>query len=191
MPPCSPYIDPGNLGHVLVVTTGNYPTGGDLYPGRVVYNLTTQRLERYDGTGWIIMGEPVQSYTPTLAGWSIGNGTRVGTYHRSDGWCDFTAVITAGSTTTFAGATVGLPIAYATGVEFETCIVGMLDSSAGLRYPGITLPASTTTLTIAAIQVNGTYAGPEVGLSTIIPFTWATGDWITVSGRYRMSTPYL
>lgn len=60
--PCSPYIDDGTMGEVLVVTSGSYPTGADLYTGRVVYNLTTASLEVYNGTAWQIM-RPYQIVT--------------------------------------------------------------------------------------------------------------------------------
>lgn len=62
MPPCSPYIDDGTLGEVLVVTSGSLPTGGDLYTGRVVYNISTGSLEVYNGTAWVKL-QPYQIVT--------------------------------------------------------------------------------------------------------------------------------
>lgn len=52
MPPCSPFIDDGSMGEVMVVTTATLPTGGELYAGRLVYNITTGCFHYYDGTNW-------------------------------------------------------------------------------------------------------------------------------------------
>ena len=66
----------------------------------------TRRDWLYDGTGWIVMGEPMQNYTPTLGNVTLGTGgSTTGNYHRCDGWCDFTMDFSLGA----GGALTGQP----------------------------------------------------------------------------------
>lgn len=75
---CSPYIDPGNLGHILVCTTGSLPTGGELYAGRVVYNLTTGCFHYYDGTNWWQLNDEIICTSATRpSGAALHDGLRI------------------------------------------------------------------------------------------------------------------
>lgn len=187
---CTPYIDT-SVGRVTTALSTSRPTGSDLYAGKYVYETDTGRTVMYDGTGWVIQNEPVQSYTPTWTG--VTNSAVSGSYKRADGFCEFTATITVSAMT--GPVTVTLPItAFATPspTQFETVFIDASATTSGYFY-GVH-SASTTVLTLYAVTVNAAAAGNTYAFSTsltnAIPFTWAAGDSITATGRYRMTTRY-
>lgn len=187
---CTPYIDT-SIGRLTTALSTSRPTGSDLYAGKYIYETDTGRTVMYDGTGWVIQNEPVQSYTPTWTG--VTNTAVSGTYKRADGFCTFTATITVNVMT--GPVTVTLPItAFATPVptQFETVFVDTSATTAGYFY-GVQ-SASTTVVTLYAGVVNAAAAGNtyvfSAPLTNAIPFTWAASDTISVSGTYRMTTRY-
>jgi hypothetical protein len=172
-------------------TSGTRPTGGNLYEGVLITETDTDRVLYYDGTGWIILMEPTQSYTPTLANLTIGNGTLTGIYHRSDGYCDFSVSVTFGSTTTMGtDPTIGLPVATNLIRENELS-VAMVDVSPVVRYTGHNVAATGGGSTVV---VQALASGANVFATSItatVPMTWTTGDALYVAGRFRMNTRYL
>lgn len=187
---CTPYVDP-NVGRITVHTSGTRPTGLDLYAGKYIYESNTGRTLVYDGTDFVIMNEPVQTYTPTWTG--VTNTGVSGSYTRQNGFCTFTATIAVNVMT--GPVTVTLPItAFATPVpsQFETIFVDTSAAAAGVFY-GVQ-SASTIALTLYASAVNAAAAGTtyvfSAALTNAIPFTWAAGDTISVTGTYRMTTRY-
>lgn len=178
------------LGGTQWCTSTTRPTGVALREGSRIYELDTNRELLYDGTGWVIMSEPAQSYTPSLTNMTLGNGTVAGSYHRSDGWCDFTAAFTLGSTSAVAAnAAISIPVAYFDGTEFESLPVFMYDSSVTTRYYGHTYAANPSLIGLVADASAAAHITGAI-VSGTVPFTWATGDIIKVSGRYRMTTRY-
>jgi len=168
----------------LVCTSTTRPTGAQ---GKRIYETDTNRELCHDGTGWVIMSEPIQSYTPTFANTTLGNGSVAGTSHRSDGWCDFTALFTLGSTSAITGAvTVTLPYTAVGMMDGQISVVFADVSSA--RFIG-TMIAGTTTIELKAIATSTSYAEHRDPSSTV-PFTWTTSDLIEVSGRFRMNSRY-
>lgn len=194
---CTPYVDT-SVGRVTVHTSGTRPTGASAYAGKHIFESDTSRTLMYDGTGWVIMNEPTQSFTPTWAsGLTTTSGTNVGSYKRSDGWIDLNARFTFGASSAVTGnVTMTLPINAATGVNPTQFSVAFFDSSASQTYLGANATPSTTTLTLTTPQVNAAAAGttyvPEGTLISTVPFgaAWATGDVIYISGRYQMTTRY-
>jgi hypothetical protein len=172
-------------------TSGTRPSGGNLYEGVIITETDTDRVLYYDGTNWIILMEPTQSYTPTLTNLTLGNGTLTGTYHRSDGWCDFAVSVTFGSTTTMGtDPTIGLPVA-ANLIRENELSVAMIDVSPVNRYTGHNIASAGGGSTVV---VQALSAGANVFAASItatVPMTWTTGDVLYVTGRYRMNTRYL
>lgn len=169
----------------IVCTSATRPTAVE---GMRIYETDTDRELVYDGSNWIIQSEPATTWTPTWTNVTVGNGTHSSWYHRSDGYVDFHASLTFGSTSAVTGSIqLTLPINAVTGVTTINAYGVFYDSSAANSYPVLFAPASTTTLTLNASTASGTYTNVTVTSSTI-PFTWATGDIISVSGRYRMTT---
>jgi hypothetical protein len=174
-------------------TSGTRPTGGNLYEGVIITETDTDRVLYYDGTNWIILMEPTQTYTPTLTNLTLGNGTLTGTYHRSDGWCDFAVSVAFGSTTTMGTSPeIGLPVA-TTGLSINQLQVGILDLAPVTRYLGTHAAvgaAGTTTGVLYSLNSAGASLTAQ-DIQATLPMTWATGDVLYVAGRYRMNTRYL
>lgn len=122
-----------------------------------------------------------QSYTPTIGGTTLGNGsvsisyTRVGRLVFCDGY------ITFGSTTVMSsGITFSVPVAV-TNSPSVSGTVRLFDSSAGSYWQGhvqvydnkfyFFVPSTTTSTTVTYINSNA-------------PFTWATGDSLAFSVFY-------
>lgn len=171
----------------IVCTSATRPTPVE---GMRIYETDTDRELAYDGSNWIIMSEPTQSWTPTFTNTTLGNGTVAGGYKRSDGWIDVTAQFTFGSTSAVTGnVSVSLPIALSTtsGANDATFSCTMFDSSAGAYYLGRCPILTTTSLGVRAVLASGTYAS-FADTSSTVPFTWATSDTMQIAGRYRLTT---
>ena len=124
------------------------------------------------------------SYTPAIGGgtWSIGNGTPVGGYDQFGKTIDLYAELNFGASGSVFGAssaTISLPVS-GNGSFIQELWCTFLDSSASTRYKGVALVTGST----ATIYSLGT-ASVMAGLISSAPFTWATGDKIIVSGRYK------
>ena len=177
------YVD--NQDQYRVCTSTTRPTG---VKGLSIYETDTNRQLTHDGTGWVIMSEPTQSYTPSLSGITLGNGTMSAQFHRSDGWCDLSFRLDTGSTTAVGGSQlIGLPVAYFNGNEFEAA-TAMLFNPGG-RFYAYLYAASFTQVGLQASRTDQTYAFGWTPTATI-PFTWGAGCAILFSVRYRMTTRY-
>lgn len=86
--------------------------------GYEYWDTTNKRLYRSDGTGWIIIAEPVLGFTSTVSAFAgtITTASCTLAYRRSDGWLDAegtVSVTTNGTGTGYVGLT--LPTAVKTG----------------------------------------------------------------------------
>lgn len=187
---CTPFVS-DTLGRVLVVTSTNRPEGADLYAGRWIYETDTLRTLMYDGTGWIIMDEPDQTYSPVFTGTNSA-GTETGYYRRSGGWCDFSArYVCAGADVTGASVSVSTPVTISSsGFERHQFNVSFYDASGTIWVVGTTNIDSNSSPTLLVVSTSGTYAG-LANVAAGVPFTWAASDAIHVTGRFSMSTRYL
>lgn len=191
--PCPPF--PSAYGNVMVVSSTTRPTALELYAGRWIYETDTGRTLLYDGTGWIVMDEPTQNYTPALVNIAIGTGGNAannGRYRRSGGWVDVKFQVVLGTSGASVGAspTIGIPFASLDGYELSQIPMGLFDSSAAQFYPGSTVLATATTIGIYAFGAAATYTTYN-GVTSTIPFTWAAGDFFEANFRYQMATRYL
>jgi hypothetical protein len=156
----------------------------------MIYETDTDRTLIYDGTGWIIMSEPSQAFTPPVANLTAGDGVWTAHYHRSDGWIDIEAHFQFGTTSAIAGDLIlGLPIASAT-VTPDLWTVSFVDTSAGQTFVG---QAETTgAFNSVFLRAIATGTGFAIGgaLGPAAPFAWAPTDRIVIAGRYRMTTRY-
>ncbi|WP_256789820.1 hypothetical protein [Frankia sp. AvcI1] len=123
------------------------------------------------GTDWA-------TYTPTLSNVTVGNGTSTGRYKLLDSkTMVFRTIFTLGSTSSITGAVaIGLP----GGVTADTTVTQRaqsraFDSSAGAIDYGI---ATINATSVASIVT--TIGGTDV--NTTVPFTWASGDTLSVWG---------
>lgn len=121
---------------------------------------------------------PWSAYTPTLTSITLGNGSIATRYQQVGKTVHARGVLVFGSTTTIAAnGRVSLPIAP---IELNVPIGSAmaLDSSAGLRYPGICETASGDTVTTV-------FVGGRV--TNLVPFTWATGDQLLWNSTYEIA----
>jgi hypothetical protein len=176
-------------------TSATRPTGGSLYEGVIITETDTDRVLYYDGTGWIILSEPDQSWTPTFAaGVTVGNGSwSFSTYHRCDGWLDFRGRFVLGSTSAItADVRLNLPIAASGTVLSGELRCAFYRSSSGVQAVGIgALDGTTGSYYLRAVDSAGASA-ISTAINGTAPFgtAFTTNDVIDVYGRYRMTTRY-
>ena len=176
-----------SLGGIQVCTSTTRPSGASLYSGLEIWETDTQRVLRYDGTGWIIMAEPIQSFAVTGSGWTLGNGTFTGQFHRSDGWNDVNYRFILGSTSAVNGRfVVALPVAMAS-VPFLVCTATIYDI--GISEFPCMVGTDTSSLYVDAISAAGAFA-VFAFTSATVPHTWGPNDELRLSARYRMATRY-
>ena len=147
----------------------------------------TKRDWLWDGTGWIIMGEPPVTWTPTFtANLTLGAGSSVGNYRRSDGYIDIRGLFTfgAGTTITAGVLSLNLPIPFAE-ILINQLTVAFTDGST--YYGGFV--GNQVQPGFYATSASGAYSTLAV-LTATVPFTWASGHQIHFSGRYRMNSRY-
>ena len=180
---CGQYTE-SSAGRIRVVTSGTRPTGVDRYVGQRIFESDTGCELLYDGTGWVIMSEPTRSYTPTWV--NVSNATRVGTYHRSDGWCWFTSQATlTGSSAVSGRLSCALPPFNAAGLVFAT---GIFIDTGNATYPAI-VTNDATGVYLDVSNASGTYTIAGFAASNA-PFVWGNTDTAAVAGIYQMSSRY-
>lgn len=121
------------------------------------------------------------AYTPTLGGFTAGNGTWAAGYAQVGKAVHFRAQFTFGSTSAAAAAspTISLPVTSLTAANV-TSISGYFNN-AGTQYQAF---ARLTSTTVATLSIPGA-SGLATACSTTTPFTWTTGSIIVVSGTYE------
>lgn len=122
------------------------------------------------------------SWTAVTSNPALGNGTLTGAYQQVGDIVFIQIVLTTGSTSTYGSGPYlfSLPVT----PEIDWAIPGVsFDSSAGSRFPCVCV------ITTAAATGNNMRISTDVGAGTSIgstvPFTWATGDKLSLSGFYR------
>lgn len=124
------------------------------------------------------------TYTPTLSGITIGNGTLDFRYRQVDQEVFLRGAFVAGSTTTFTAASTlsfSLPVAalgYATGHAIGQA--WLLDSSVGSssRLAAIVCITGSSVFFVSAKDTSAT-------VTDTAPWTWANGDQIYFSAQYE------
>jgi hypothetical protein len=164
------------------------PSSGD-----AAWSQADDTLWWHDGTGWIIMREPEQTYTPTYTNVTLGTSpTREGFYHRSNGWIEFSTKLTLGTGGSLSGQPV---ISLPSGITLAARQRGWGNgeaNDAGVRHhvSGAEVAAAASTIIPLAWGVGGTYLA-AANLSGTAPMTWTTGDILSLEGRLKMATAYL
>lgn len=162
----------------MATTTNNgwtIPASTDyVKDGYAAIDTLGQAIDTSVGTGLLAW----QSYTPTLTGWGVGNGTWDARYCKMGKTVQITIAFTAGSTTTFAtGFTFSLPAGMT--AKSIAGFVGTSSIACGVNATGIvTLPTTTTARVFvndAAVAytraANITSTGP-------VPGSWGTGNTV-------------
>lgn len=162
-----------------------------LAEGQTCYIETAPKdIQVYDGSAWISFDVASNTYTPTLTGVTLGNGSIAGVYQRIGKLCAFGVVLTFGSTTSVSGQIgISLPfLAASASTTRYSMNVRLVDTGTAV-YNGIgTIAGGADRVNMWAILASGTYTSISSSpTSATIPHTWANTDEITGSGIYRMA----
>jgi hypothetical protein len=134
------------------------------------------------------------TWSPTLTGVTIGNGSVVARYKQIGKSVFFTCIITFGNTTAITAAPrISTPVAangsYVTGSVLTGygSIVGTVnakDDSASSYFGGSAVLVTVNQLSLDLWNTAGTYLA-GVSISSTVPFTWTTNDTLTATGVYE------
>lgn len=170
---------------VIVCTSGTRPTAQE---GMTIYETDTDRVQVYDGTGWIKLYEPAQSWTPTVTNLTTTSGTWTAGYTRSGGWLDYWGKFVFGASSAIAGAlTLTLPVNASVAILGQH-FVRVVDSGTA-QYEGTGRNASTSAVDLQVLDASVTNLR-ATPISSTVPMTWTTSDELHISGRYRLTTLY-
>jgi len=123
------------------------------------------------------------AWTPTTTGITAGNGTTVARYAQSGKFVTGSFLFTLGSTSAITGAvSFTLPVT-AKSTNVLSGIVTILDSGVGYIV-GTPLQTSTTVCYLEVLGTNTTY-GSFVDITSTVPITWATGDFLSCNFSYE------
>ena len=159
-----------------------------LAEGQIAYIETNDLFQYYSGSIWVdLVGSAWTSFTPTLSGWTIGNGSFSAAYSQIGRVINVRGKFTGGSTTV-AASFFDMTFPVAANAFYDTTKQPLIsanyyDTSAGALFPcsGIWI---STTVRIVAITASGTFAG-VADMSGTVPVTYGTGDTINFSYSYE------
>lgn len=133
--------------------------------------LTSTDLNALAGT-W-------NAYTPTVSGWTLGNGTVSGRYLQFGYLVGVSATIAVGSTTsvgtTYLDLTLPVSARAYTNVGAH-CVIG------SARYL-LTGYAASATMRLWSVGTSGAFTN----FSSSVPGTWASGDDVYINAWYEAS----
>lgn len=125
------------------------------------------------------------SYTPAWTAVTtapaLGNGTLAGYYIKvSDGYLVRIRLV-AGSTTTYGSGAwfFSTPFARNTADVFDGAFTGIANGGTTNRYLLVSQDSTTTTFSLIAS------GAPTAGVSSTVPFTWASGNTLAIRGFYE------
>lgn len=146
--------------------------------------VTPAKLIAGTGSGWTM-----QSFTPTLANFTTGNGTVTGSYIQTGKIVYGEIYIACGTTTAFGTAmTFSLPVAanakYGTRRLSPVGPITFLDSGTAIFVGTAVIDSSTTVAFVSVTGVGGTYATYTTTTGSV-PFTIGAGDTIAIQFEYE------
>ena len=157
--------------------------------GMVTYQEQADHLTVYNGTDWIPFDIAWTTYTPTLAGVTLGSGFTLSAAYTTIAKTVIVQFYFALGATSAISADVSfsLPIYHASSNrsgQAGTCVV--VDASPATRYPGTVLLSGTPGYAFIRVgNASGTYL-TQVACSSSIPIaTWATNDSISATVIYQ------
>jgi len=153
--------------------------------GLVVYNTTTSVLQISDGTNFadvpaFASAGAWTSYTPTVTGWTLGNGSVSGKYLKDGKTVKGRAKVTLGTTTTIAGTlTLTLP-PFTNSAGFQ--VGGDVVMYVGTSYYGGAVRLQSSTLYVGC---HNDTTDMEWALTSSRPGLWTSGNFIEVAFEYE------
>lgn len=131
-----------------------------------------------------IVGADWTSYTPTLTGFTPGNGTATGAYTLTGELCTFWAKFVFGSTSAAATAAPKLSLPFTASADSNSWPIGgyFHDVSVNIFVSYTYISAGASVATFSRHMTD------QVQLcSTTLPFTWAVNDVINCYGTYKIA----
>lgn len=166
-----------------ILTTAQRDALGVVTTGTTIYNTTTGNVEIYSGAAWVTAEQMSawSTYTPTLT-----NTTAPVTsarFAREGRVVHFAVVLTLTGAQVTGLIGITLPVA-AVSVNTGDFTALLIDASPIATFVGVAILGTTSRVDISAENAAGTYTSTTAPSATI-PFTWATGDVIRLSGTYE------
>lgn len=183
---CASYSDVSSIGKTRSVLSSARPTGADLYIGQLIFETDTKRLLVHDGTGWIILREPWQSYATTLTqGVGVTYVTAVSEYQRRNGMCFWRGRIAATSAGTSGQPVLAtLPAGGSTEIGVPVGSGLIFDLSAAQRY------VSTVEAGSSADKMGWGPDGTSTFWGSAPSIALASGDILTWAVEFKMASAY-
>jgi hypothetical protein len=134
--------------------------------------------EQINASGWT-------SFTPSWTNLTVGSGTNVGRKAYAGKTTLLYVSFTFGS-----GSAVGtdpiltLPDTAVALTASTTIAQVVLNDSGGSAYQGVGVVASTTAMLLRMLATGAAYL-TQGQITATVPFTWATGDQILITGFYE------
>lgn len=122
------------------------------------------------------------AWTPSVTGWTLGNGTVAGVWARAGKLAMCSAVVTLGSTTTVA-ASLQLSVPTGTTARAITPLQAILEDVGSGYYfaPGLVDTAG------KLIVGRAGTSGLMDAIASTAPFTWATGDKVRIEALWEVA----
>jgi hypothetical protein len=160
-----------------------------LRDGLVVTVRADDSLNLWDGAGWSVWDTDWQTYSPAVAGITVGNGTQTARYLRRGRTCVVDFAFVLGSTSAVSASVVIPPPLSALAPPASTEVVGQAlfrDASPSTNYTGVVRFASVSAFDVFPQALSGTYLA-VAPTSTTVPFTWTSTDYITARFEYELA----
>ncbi len=139
-----------------------------------------------DAAGGGLISVPVQDWTPTFTGFTLGNGVLVAKYAQVGKLVAFHLSLVMGTTSVVSGSLLfSVPVTPLTfTVNMPIGVARFKDATGGNAQQGATqIQVGSSNCAMLALDSSGTYATATV-VNATIPFTWAVSDDLEVSGVY-------
>lgn len=162
----------------MATYTGTVPSG-TLAAGAGLPAAWTQQV----GLSLTALESAWTSYTPTLAGFTLGNGTVAGRYIQVGKLVVFEATMTFGSSSAAATAspTLTLPVTASSAGNLPSSAPVAAKFYSGSSFYQAAVVITTTTAALSIIGASGLFTN----CTTTTPFTWGTGASLFVGGVYE------
>lgn len=177
----------GKNGMLYGVLAGR-PTSG--VAGRFYSASNTGTIYYDDGSAWRFFYQPWQAWSPTLSGFTIGNGSLTARYLRTLGHVHFSIRLEIGSTTNVTGA-----VGFSAPVSSSNNSYMAIGTGSWVRTALPTTPyplmpkMSASSSTINAVLFNSSSAVVTLSqLSNLYPAPPATGDLLYMQGSYEVAS---
>ena len=126
------------------------------------------------------------TWSPTVSGFTKGNGTEVARYCQIGKTVFFEYSFTLGSTSSVSGLPqISTPVTYKGSLIFNPCGEALIEDKDTAYYFGlVSLQTSTNNLLVYLTKTDATYARDGY-ISATVPFTWGSTDRFFISGSYE------